>query len=149
MGTRARALVLTTGLVAASLPLAATPAGTPAFASHTAAGAPIFIAGDVTQDVDVFLHDGARMDDFDADYTLADGFAAGDVTGDGVDEVLVAGDVTGDVDVFDTVGRLITSFDGDFTLADGFADGYVLGGPEAEILVAGDVRAREPYIDIA
>jgi len=104
-----------------------------------AVGAAIYIAGDFTGVVDVFDQAGAKLESFDGGFTLADGFAAGDVNGDGADEVLIAGDFTHIVDIFDSAGIRLGSFDGGFTLADGFAAGDVNGDGSDEILIAGDV----------
>lgn len=138
-GHHRRTIVVAAVMAAGFLPAVTTVGPAPvATASHSAAGAPIFIGGDVTGVVDVFSHDGLHLDDWDGNFTSADGFTSGDVTGDGVDEVLIAGDVTGTIDIFDQTGRLLNSFDGDFTLFDGFASGDVTGDGIDEILVAGD-----------
>lgn len=127
------------GLTAFLLMLAAGPAG---------AAAPIYVAGDLTGDVDVFDGGGARLTSFDGGFTGADRLAVGDVTGDGEDEVLIAGDGTGTVDIFDQGGlRPVPSFDGDYSIADGFAVGNVTGDARDEILVAGDVSGRVDVFD--
>ena len=150
MAARLRSLLVVVGTVASSVVvMASLPESGAVEASHDPGGAPIFVGGDVTGVVDVFSHDGLHLDDWDGNFTLADGFAAGDVNGDGADEVIIGGDVTGTVDVFDQTGFKLTSFDGDYTLADGFASGDVNGDGVDEILVAGDVTGTIDIFDVS
>src|SRR6187402_2424503 len=117
MTARFRSLLVAVGTVAsAAVVVGSLPEPAVVEASHDPGGAPIFVGGDVTGVVDVFSHDGLHLDDWDGNFTFADGFAAGDVNGDGSDEILVAGDVTGVIDIFDINGnKVVPSFDGDFT----------------------------------
>src|SRR5262249_55790373 len=91
---------------------------------------------------------GANVGSFDGDYTLHDGFALGDVNGDGISEILIAGDEGHQVDIFDgnydgnSFGVRLASFNGDYTLNDGFAVGDTNADGNAEVLVAGDVSHR-------
>ena len=89
--------------------------------------AAIYIAGDVEGFVDIFNQNGNPTLSFFGDFTIDDGFAVGDVDGNGLDEILIAGDETGIVDIFDQNGNAnnpsLPSFFGDFTIDDGFAVG--------------------------
>jgi len=109
--------------------------------------AEILIAGDGTGIVDIFDQSGKKIRSIDADFSKNDGFAVGDVNGDGWDEILVAGDVSGRVDIFNRDGERLGSFDGDFSKNDGFAVGDVLGDNRPEIIIAGDVSGRVDIFD--
>ncbi|WP_309728129.1 hypothetical protein, partial [Chamaesiphon sp. OTE_75_metabat_556] len=80
----------------------------PAYAQNSPAK--IFISGDVNGAVDIFNQLGTPIRSFAANYTIDDGFAVGDVDGDGRDEILIAGDVNGAVDIFNQFGTPIRSF---------------------------------------
>ena len=66
--------------------------------------AAIYIAGDVEGFVDIFNQNGNPTLSFFGDFTIDDGFAVGDVDGNGLDEILIAGDVEGFVDIFNDDG---------------------------------------------
>jgi uncharacterized repeat protein (TIGR01451 family) len=101
-------------------------------------GAAIYIAGDETHYVDVFLASSAYIDHYNINFTAYDGFALGDVNGDGVEELVAAGDETGSVEVYAEGGILLSAFNGSFTPGDALAVGDVDGDGFAEILIAGD-----------
>ncbi|MDG4822944.1 FG-GAP-like repeat-containing protein [Asanoa sp. WMMD1127] len=98
----------------------------------------VLIAGDVGHDVDIFAYRGAPVvgggsfqpvgQIVDTSYDEHDGFAAGDVDGDGYDEVLVAEDAGGDIHIFDRASQEVfwldgTGFDsGDFLAVGGSPD---------------------------
>ncbi len=101
-------------------------------------GAAIYLAGDEYHHAEVFTGGGAYVDRYDIHFTTNDGFAIGDVNGDGIDELVVSGDETGVVEVFGEGGLLLSVFDGSFTSGDALAVGDVNGDGYAEILIAGD-----------
>lgn len=144
---RIRATVVALSLVASALSATAIVSSPPASAAPPTAGAPIFIAGDVQHKVDVFNQAGAKVDDWDANFTTNDRLAVGDVTGDGIDEVLIGGDVSHIVDIFDQSGIKLRSFNGNYTLGDGFAVGDVTGDSKAEIVIAGDASGTIDIFD--
>jgi hypothetical protein len=113
-----------------------------AVAQPSSARGKYFIAGDDSGKVDIFNKDGQVMRSFNGHFTINDGFAVGDVNGDGVDEILIAGDGKGRVDIFNQKGDPIGSFDGKFTINDGFAVGDVNGDRKDEILIAGDTKGN-------
>jgi hypothetical protein len=82
--------------------------------------------------------------------THYDGFAVGDVDGDGVDEFVLADDETGVIEVFEHEGHPIADFAAGFTRSDGLALGDIDGDGVDEIVVAengggdGELRAYEP-----
>lgn len=107
-------------------------------------GAGIYIVGEATGNLTVFNDKGALLDGGDANFDVADGFAVGDVDGDGIDEVVVAGDLGGMVEIRE-IGNITgtpISWFGDFTTGDGFAIGNVLGMDRAHIVIAGDGTNR-------
>jgi uncharacterized repeat protein (TIGR01451 family) len=112
-------------------------------------GAAIYVAGDETGNVDIFSFDrrAHKLDSFNVDFTTNDRLAIGDVTGDGIDEILVAGDHTGNIDIFDQVGHHLGSFNGSFTGNDGFAVGDVDRDGIDEILIAGDTTGNIDIFD--
>jgi len=89
----------------------------------------ILIAGDVTEkvevfdvDLDTFTH--VLSQKFTIGFNDDDGFAVGDVDGDGVEDIVVGGNVTKVVDVFDApTEQKILSFNGNFTTNDLIAVG--------------------------
>jgi hypothetical protein len=89
----------------------------------------------------IYYRDG-KIDSFDSQFNLNNGFAAGDVLGDEKDEILVAGDGNQKVYIYDRDGTLIKSFDSQFNTDNGFAAGDVLGDEKDEILVAGDLNQK-------
>jgi hypothetical protein len=113
-----------------------------AVAQPSSARGKYFIAGDDSGKVDIFSKDGQVLRSFNGHFTINDGFAVGDVNGDGVDEILIAGDGKGRVDIFNQKGDPIGSFDGKFTINDGFAVGDVNGDRKDEILIAGDTKGN-------
>jgi hypothetical protein len=110
-------------------------------------GAAIYVAHDQAGNVEVFNYRGDTTADLDFNelnktrtvnlhFTENDAIASGDVTGDGLAEILVAGDVSRRIDIFDQSGKLIRSFGADFNRGNGFAVGDVNGDGNAELLVA-------------
>jgi hypothetical protein len=70
-------------------------------------------------------------------FTEHDGFAVGDVTGDGIAEILIANDGDHKVHIFDQFGNKIRyAFPADFNKGNSFAVGDINGDGKAEILVA-------------
>jgi hypothetical protein len=112
----------------------------------------VVITGDDTGMVDVFNANlnspqfGTLISSFNGNFTFHDEFAAADVNGDGIPEVLIAGDDSGVVDIFNAnllspqFGTLIRSFNANYTEYDGFAVGDVDGNGVNEIVIAGDVN---------
>jgi hypothetical protein len=101
-----------------------------------------FVTHDGTGMVDIFDKDGNKIQSFNANFTQGDGFAVGDVNGDGEVEIVTAGDKHGRINIFNLKGEKINTFDGNFTRRDGFAVGDVNGDRKDEILTAGDVHGN-------
>ena len=97
-------------------------------------------------DVHIFNSNGTKLRTLPksrVNFTEGDGFAVGDVTGDGIAEIVLAGDVSHVVDIFDQFGNKVRpSFRSAFgddpraVVTDAFAVGDVNGDLRAEILVA-------------
>jgi len=113
-----------------------------AAAAETLRRGRFFVAGDDSGLVNIFNREGTVLLSFNGNYTPRDGFAVGDVNGDGMDEILIAGDDSGRVDVFNQAGDRISWFKGGYTVDDGFAIGDVNGDGVDEILIAGDDSGR-------
>jgi uncharacterized repeat protein (TIGR01451 family) len=137
------------------IPTLAPQRAVPTFAQTTpGAVAGMFIAGDVTDNIDVFLPGdypvtpfangpfqppAGALDSFDGSFTILDGLTVGDfINGDNVDEVAVAGDATHVVEIFDIVGRPLTSFDSSYNVGDGFFAADVDGNGTDELVVIGN-----------
>jgi hypothetical protein len=104
--------------------------------------ATFFIAGDKHGKVNIFNQKGEKIGSFDANYTANDGFAVGDVNGDGKAEIITAGDVHGNVDIWDGTGKKIRSFHAGFTKDDAFGVGDVNGDGVDEIIMHGNVHGN-------
>jgi hypothetical protein len=92
--------------------------------------------------IDIFDKDGKKVLSFNANFTKGDGFAAGDVNGDGEVEIITAGDKHGQINIFNQKGVKIVTFDANFTQRDGFAIGDVNGDGKDEMITAGDVHGN-------
>jgi YVTN family beta-propeller protein len=89
----------------------------------------------------IFDADGKRLEDFDTTFDAGDAMALGDVTGDGLEEVLIAnGSDGGRIDVHDLAEDTLTSFDSNYDDGgdgnDQFAAGDVTGDGIDDVLVA-------------
>jgi hypothetical protein len=113
-------------------------------------GSAIYVVGDQGRVLDVFNREGGTLQFLELDFFSIDGIASGDVTGDGIAELLVADDGTfgsltavgvGDVHIYSAAGRKIRTLPKakvDFTEGDGFAVGDVTGDGVADLVIAGD-----------
>ena len=127
--------------------LAAAAAGALLISRPTAAASPgagIFIAGEATGNLTVFNEKGALLDGGAVGYSVADGFAVGDLNNDGADDIVIAGDVSHQVEIrsLGNVEAPPITWNGDFTIGDALATGNVLGGYEEEIVIVGDGTGR-------
>ncbi|RLI11272.1 hypothetical protein DRO35_05320, partial [Candidatus Bathyarchaeota archaeon] len=87
----------------------------------------------------IIISKNKKVGSFDGKFTKNDGFAVGDVNGDGKDEILVAHDISHNIYIYSYYGEKLGKFDGKFTKNDGFAVGDVNGDGKDEILVAHDI----------
>jgi DNA-binding beta-propeller fold protein YncE len=162
-----RARLLTAGLATAlagvvgvaPLPTTAVSAATssaPAPAAPVAAGAPI-VVGNADDDefsgaIDLLLP--GAVAGFPSSVDEDDGMAVGNVTGDGLDEVVVVDDVTQTLDVHstvpgaDTLGKVLFSWESRFNAEeDAVAVGNVTADADSEILVADEEHGQLTIYD--
>jgi hypothetical protein len=97
-----------------------------------------FLAGDKHGKVDIYDTTAKKIHSFDGNFTRRDGFAVGDINGDGVEEIVIAHDGNHMIRVFNQQGVVISSFNGNFTSGDGLATGDLDGDGKDEIIIAGD-----------
>jgi hypothetical protein len=97
-----------------------------------------FLAGDKHGKVDIFDTAAKKIQSFDGNFTRRDGFAVGDVNGDGLEEIVIAHDGNHMIRVFTQQGAVIYSFNGNFTSGDRLATGDIDGDGKDEIIIAGD-----------
>lgn len=88
----------------------------------------LLIANNGSNEVDVLSVDlnnesTSLLSSFVSTFDLADAFGAGDVDGDGFDEVVIIGDVQSILDVFDMNGNLEATFATNYKTTSGFAVG--------------------------
>ncbi|MBN1312946.1 MAG: DUF11 domain-containing protein [Anaerolineae bacterium] len=151
MHTRRRIVQVSAVLLGVGTALLLQPTVNTRAAVPGAAGAPIIIAGDETEIIDVFgvnskpAWQAKKLEHFPGKFTIDDRIAVGDVNGDGVDEIVVAGDVTQDIDIFDLTGIHLKNFQSSFTKDDGLAVGDIDGNGISEIIIAGN---KKHMIDI-
>ncbi|MDH7512831.1 MAG: hypothetical protein QHH14_07795 [Clostridiales bacterium] len=88
--------------------------------------------------MDIYDENAKRIHSFDGNFTRGDGFAVGDVNGDGLEEIVIAHDGNHMVKVFTQQGTVISSFNGNYTSGDGLAINDVDGDGKDEIIIAGD-----------
>ena len=150
-------VIFAVGLLLAGV-VTAVEQGTSPARAQTSVTAPtaalIYIGDPATANVTAYNRAGAIVATYAGDptdgYTGADALRAGDVNGDGVDDVIIGGDFTGVVDVYDGAEPStspISSFQAGYGSGDGFELADLAGDGSPEIVVIGDVTGLIEVFD--